>query len=69
LAVQVIVPHTTIEGDAWMDLAKVLRIAGKPAEAEQAARKALALFVRKGNRPSSAATRAFIDGLPHEQGG
>lgn len=40
--------------DAWMDLAQVLRTAGKPGEAEQAAREALALYERKGNRPSSA---------------
>jgi hypothetical protein len=44
-----------------MDLAQVLRMAGKSAEAEQAAREALALFERKGNRPSSSAARAFIE--------
>jgi len=51
------------QGDAWMDLARVLRMAGKPAEAEQAAREALALYERKGNRPSSAATRMFLQEL------
>ncbi|HEY7660093.1 MAG TPA: adenylate/guanylate cyclase domain-containing protein [Actinomycetota bacterium] len=50
-------------GDAWIDLAQVLRTAGKSEEAEQAAREALALYERKGNRPASASTRAFIDEL------
>jgi len=49
------------QGDVWMDLAQVLRMAGKPAEAEQAAREALALYERKGNRPASESAREFID--------
>jgi tetratricopeptide (TPR) repeat protein len=49
-----------IVGEAWMDLAKVLRMAGKGLQADEAAREALALFERKGNRPASASTRAFI---------
>jgi class 3 adenylate cyclase/tetratricopeptide (TPR) repeat protein len=52
-----------LQGDAWMDLARVLRTAGKPAEAERAAGEALALYERKGNRPSSAAARAFMEEL------
>lgn len=48
------------QGAVRMDLARVLRLAGKPADAEHAAREALAFFERKGNRPSSDATRAFI---------
>jgi tetratricopeptide (TPR) repeat protein len=51
------------QGDVWMDLAQVLRMAGKPAEAEQAAREALAFYERKGNRPASETSRAFIDEL------
>jgi tetratricopeptide (TPR) repeat protein len=51
------------QGDAWMDLARVLRTAGRPSEAERAARDALALYERKGNRPSSAATRMFLEEL------
>jgi class 3 adenylate cyclase/tetratricopeptide (TPR) repeat protein len=51
------------QADAWMDLARVLRSAGKPPEAGQAAREALALFERKGNIPASESTRAFIDEL------
>ncbi len=51
------------QGDAWLDLAKVLRMAGKPGEAGRAAGEALAFYERKGNRPASASTRAFIDEL------
>jgi Flp pilus assembly protein TadD len=51
------------QGNARMDLARVLRTAGKVADAEQVAREALALFERKGNRPSSASTRAFLKEL------
>jgi tetratricopeptide (TPR) repeat protein len=51
------------QGDAWMDLAQVLRTAGKHSEAERAARDALAHYERKGNRPSSAATRMFLQEL------
>ena len=51
------------QGDVWMDLAKVLRMSAKPAEAEGAAREALAMYERKGNRPSSASTLAFIEEL------
>jgi tetratricopeptide (TPR) repeat protein len=48
------------QGDAWMDLASVLRSAGKLPEAEEAAREALAFYERKGNRPASESARAFI---------
>lgn len=51
------------QGDTWMDLARVLRTAGKPAEAEQAARAALALYERKKNRPSSAVARTLLQEL------
>jgi class 3 adenylate cyclase/tetratricopeptide (TPR) repeat protein len=47
-------------GDAWFDVAKVLRMAGKPDAAAEAAREALALYERKGNRPASATVRAFL---------
>jgi tetratricopeptide (TPR) repeat protein len=50
-------------GDAWMDLAEVLRSAGRRAEAAEAAREALVLFERKGDRPTSASARALIDSL------
>ena len=51
------------QGDAWFDLAQVLRMAGKPGEAGHAAGEALAFYERKGNRPASGTARAFIDGL------
>ena len=51
------------QADTWMDLAKVLRMAGKLDEAAGAAHEALALYERKGNRPASASTRVFIDEL------
>jgi hypothetical protein len=50
-------------GDAWFDVAKVLRMTGKREEAAQAAREALALYELKGNRPASAIARAFIEEL------
>ena len=37
------------QGEALIDLAEVLRLAGRPAEAAEAARDALALFEAKGN--------------------
>jgi tetratricopeptide (TPR) repeat protein len=55
-------------GDAWMDLARVLRTAGKHEDAGRAAREALALYERKGNRPASDSTRAFIDALGPSRG-
>ena len=53
----------TLQAGARMDLAKVLRIAGKPADAGLAAREALALYERKGDAPAAALARAFIEGL------
>jgi hypothetical protein len=51
------------QGDAWIDLARVLASAGESAEAGDAARTALAFYERKGNLPASALTQAFIDEL------
>ena len=48
------------QGSVRMDLARVLRTAGKTMEAERAAREALAFYERKGNQPSAAATRSFL---------
>jgi tetratricopeptide (TPR) repeat protein len=45
---------------AWLDLAKVLRAAGREAEALDAAQRALALHERKGNLPAVAAAEAFL---------
>jgi hypothetical protein len=46
-----------------MDLALVSRAAGNLTDATEAAREALALYERKGNRPSSSSTRAFLEEL------
>jgi hypothetical protein len=51
------------QGGARMDLAQVLRMSGKVADAQQAARGALGFYERKGNRPSAASTRAFLEEL------
>jgi class 3 adenylate cyclase/tetratricopeptide (TPR) repeat protein len=47
-------------GDVRMDLARVLRMAGKSIDAEQAAREALELYEHKHDWPSAASTRAFL---------
>jgi hypothetical protein len=49
------------QGDAWMELARVLRAAGRPSGAEQASREALAIYERKGDRPSVDAAMKFLD--------
>ena len=51
------------QGDGWIELARVLRAAGRPSEAEQASREALALYERKGDRASVDAAMAFLDEL------
>lgn len=48
------------QGDVRMDLAQVLRMAGHHEDAGRAAREALELYERKGNRPSSDASRVFL---------
>ena len=47
-------------GDALIDLAEVRRVAGRSAEAAEAARDALALFETKGNTVSAAIARATV---------
>jgi len=51
------------QGDARIELARVLRAAGRPSEAERVSREALAFYEGKGNEPASASTRAFIGEL------
>jgi tetratricopeptide (TPR) repeat protein len=51
------------QGDTWTILAEVARAADLPDEAAEAARTALALYERKGNQPSAASARAFLDEL------
>jgi hypothetical protein len=43
-----------------MDLAQILRTAGKLEEARHTAEEALGSYERKGNRPSATSTQAFI---------
>jgi tetratricopeptide (TPR) repeat protein len=47
----------------WTDLARCLRMAGNIGEARRAAAEALERYERKGNRASSASTRAFLEEL------
>src|SRR4029450_9595749 len=51
------------QGDARMELARVLRAAGRPSEAEQVSREALALYERKGDRLSDDAAVRFLKQL------
>jgi tetratricopeptide (TPR) repeat protein len=51
------------QGNARMELARVLRAAGRPSEAEQVSREALALYERKGDRPSVEVAMTFLDEL------
>ncbi|MGZ5344615.1 MAG: AAA family ATPase [Actinomycetota bacterium] len=49
-----------LQGDLWFDLAEVLRRAGKPSDAADAVRAALAHFDHKGNRPAAAQARELL---------
>jgi ATP/maltotriose-dependent transcriptional regulator MalT len=59
VAAELDVPETHAE--ALIALAEVLRRAGRPLEEEDALRRALALYERKGNRPSAARIRAQLE--------
>jgi ATP/maltotriose-dependent transcriptional regulator MalT len=50
-------------GDALLDLAEVLRLAGRPAEAVAPVEDALALYEQKGNAVSAAKARALLEEL------
>jgi hypothetical protein len=51
------------QGEALIDLAEVLRLAGRTGEAAEVARDALALFEAKGNTVSAALARATVQEL------
>ena len=51
------------QGYAWLDLAEVLTVGDRHAEAIGAAETAEARFLTKGNAPSAARARGFIEGL------
>jgi class 3 adenylate cyclase/tetratricopeptide (TPR) repeat protein len=51
------------QGDARMELARVLREAGRPSEAEKVSRDALAIYERKGIAPAAALALAFTEEL------
>ncbi|MGH3036598.1 MAG: ATP-binding protein [Gaiellaceae bacterium] len=50
-----------LHADALLDLAEVLRAAGRPAEEAAAAKRALALYVHKGNVVSAGRARAALE--------
>ena len=52
-----------IHGDALMDLAEVLHLAGRGPEAEPAVQRAVALYERKGNVVSATKARALLSEL------
>jgi hypothetical protein len=51
------------QGDLFMELAEVLRAAGRPDEAAEAARSGLGHYERKEIVPSTNAARAFLASL------
>ena len=55
--------ETDHEGDAWFDLAEVLRMAGREDEAAAALREALACWEAKGNLASATKARAALEEL------
>jgi tetratricopeptide (TPR) repeat protein len=52
--------ETDHEGDTYFDLAEVLELAGRPADAAEALREALARWERKGNQVSAAKAQAKL---------
>jgi class 3 adenylate cyclase/tetratricopeptide (TPR) repeat protein len=61
--------YPSYKGEPLMDLAEVLRLAGRTVQAEEAAKKALSLFEQKGNVVSAHRARALIADLTLPAGG
>ena len=55
--------YPSSQGDVCMELAEVLRAAGRPAEAAEAARSGLGHYERKESVPATKAARAFLASL------
>jgi ATP/maltotriose-dependent transcriptional regulator MalT len=55
-----------LQADALAELASVLQLAGRPAEARATAVEAVALYLAKGNQVVAARVRAWADALPAE---
>jgi hypothetical protein len=51
------------QAEASLDLAEVLRLAGRPTEAAESAREALGLFEAKGNTVGAAMARTTVGEL------
>jgi tetratricopeptide (TPR) repeat protein len=58
-----------VRGDAVMDLAETLRMAGRSGDAVAAARDALRLYEAKGNDVSAGKARALLEGLAANEAG
>jgi hypothetical protein len=54
------------QGDVCMELAEVLRAAGRPDEAAEAARRGLGYYERKESVPATKAARAFLASLDNK---
>ena len=58
-------PSRATRGDAWFDLAEVLRMAGREDEAAAALGEALKCWEAKGNLASARKARAALEDLAH----
>ncbi len=53
-----------VKPDAYMDLAEVMRLAGRHEEEAAALREALRLYEQKGNAASASTVRSLLEGVP-----
>ena len=54
--------YVEVRGDVLMDMAEVMELSGRPAEAAPYIREALRLYERKGNVVSAARARSLLEG-------